>query len=556
MKINICLKSRLLANGEKRVLYGVTFKGRAQQYIPTKLSVNKKHWDNKRKKVSQNHSSWDLINQTLAEMQKKASDLERRYNLGKLTDIGVINKLKGRNDNSSLDDFVETFIKSEMKEVTYKSYVNNLNSFKKALDIKGKMKFSDIDNSTMSRFHRVGNKRIEQGKWTKKTATSYAQIIRTICEFAFDEDAIPEKISFKNKHKKFNQSYKRGGENYAPNGKDIYRLIDNVDNIKHWQSIAFWLLCFSMRGLYQSDIVKLSDELLLDKNLKSLENKFIDDNAYLDYGRSKNNMPMFIRLYPVILSLIRRLKYSVIYTQYGRKIDGREITTGIENRINIFDYNVSENTNSHRELWRTFGDNFKKLGNKKITLKTARKSFFQQAEQLFDYSTAQKLTGQKLKGVGSEFYSNYKSKEQIDKIDEQHFQVLYKIKFHHLYHILIRKLEWLIERDTRAKTKTAPKWLLMNGGIHKVGNKYKMLTGQNNKLVHIDIDSKFIKYFKAPKEVDVDIEDDTYKRTIKHLAKLNVSEVLIKALQKDMKDLEKSRSVRSIRDYDSLVATK
>ena len=55
---------------------------------------------------------------------------------------------------------------------------------------------------------------------------------------------------------------------------------------------------------------------------------------------------------------------------------------------------------------------------------------------------------------------------------------------------------------------------------------------------------------------EVDLEDDRYKRTIKHLAKLNVDEVLIKSLQKDMKDLEKSRSVRNIRDYDSLVATK
>ena len=554
MKINICLKSRTLSGGEKRVLYGVTCAGEPQKYIPTTLSVNKEYWDNKRKEVSDNHSNWDIINKALAEMQKKAKDTVRRYDLGTLTYMGVINKLKGRNDSSSIDDFVETFVKSEMKDVTYKSYKNGLSAFKSALGIKRKLKFSDIDNSLMQKFHRLGNKNIEQEKWSKKTATEYAQRIRTLCEFAFDEDAIPEKISFKNKHKKFNQSFKRGGENYAPRGKEIYGLIKNIDNIKQWQSVALWLLCFSMRGLYQSDIIRLNDDLLLDKNLNSLENKFIEDNAYLDYGRSKNNMPMFIRLYPVILSLIRRLKYSVIYTQYGRKIDGREITTGIENRINIFNYNASENTDSHKELWRTFGDNFKKLGNKKITLKTARKSFFQHAEQLFDYSTAQKLTGQKLKGVGSEFYSNYKSKEQIYKIDEQHFQILYKFGFTHLYNILINKLEELIERDTRAKTKTAPKWLLMNGGIHKVGNKYKMLTGKNNKAVHIDIDSKFIKYFKAPKKVDVEL--DKKQKFIDNLAKLNVSEILLKSLQKDMKDLEKSRSVRSIRDYDSLVATK
>ena len=35
----------------------------------------------------------------------------------------------------------------------------------------------------------------------------------------------------------------------------------------------------------------------------------------------------------------------------------------------------------------------------------------------------------------------------------------------------------------------------MNGGVHKVGNKYKILTGDDNRLEDTDMNMKFIKYF-------------------------------------------------------------
>jgi len=264
---------------------------------------------------------------------------------------------------------------------------------------------------------------------------------------------------------------------------------------------------------------------------------------------------MFVRLFPVTLSLIRRLKFSLIYTDVDETIGGKPIVTSIDNRINLVKYDRVEYAMKHKQFWRKFTDNFAKMGNKEINLLTPRKAFIQVANDIREigYQNAQKLAGQRLPGVANKFYLKYKKFDTITEIDEMHWKVLEKFKVDLLFNSLVNKLDDLTEGKV-------PKWVLMNGGVHKVGRKYKILTGSENNLENADMDRKYIKYFIPTKEWELERELDEYDRRLKNyeklhnnLQKIDIAEHILKSLERDMDDLKKSRKVRSISDATKLL---
>lgn len=548
MKINLTLKGKSLADNKRhKVIYQVSCPKEPQKQIETDLAVTKSLWLNKKKNVSKTHPNWDIINEQLNKYKADAERLMLQYDLGKLTLRGVYDKLKGDNDGSTVDSFIETWAKKNKDSKTYSNYRDSLSRFKSIVGVKGELKFSEINRSLINKFHRLGNKKIGN-EWSTATAQTYLGTIKTICTAAYDEEIIENPIPFKKEYKW--RQFKRK-DNYAPTNEEIYKLISNIKNIRHWQSVAIWLLGFTCRGLYPQDICDFDDEKLLNKKLESMEDFFLGGEVYIDHYRGKNVSPMFVRLFPITLSIIRRLKFSLIYTDLNETIGGKPIVTSIDNRINLVKYDRVEYAKKHKQFWRKFTDNFAKMGNKKINLLTPRKAFIQVANDITEigYVNSQKLTGHKLQGVASKFYLNYKKFDTITEIDEMHWKVLEKFKVNFLFDKLINKLDDLTEGKV-------PKWVLMNGGVHKVGRKYKILTGVNNELFDADMESKFIKYFIPTKEWEMERELDDYDKKKKNYEKLinyKIPQYLLKELEKDMNDLKESRKVRSISDATKLL---
>jgi hypothetical protein len=552
MKINLTLKGKSLADGKRhKVIYQVSCPKEPQKQIETDLAVTKSLWLNKKKNVSKTHPNWDIINEQLNKYKADAERLMLQYDLGKLTLRGVYDKLKGDNDGSTVDSFIETWAKKNKDPKTYSNYKDSLSRFKSIVGIKGELKFSEVNRSLINKFHRLGNKKIGND-WSTATAQTYLGTIKTICTAAFDEEIIENPIPFKKQYKW--RQFKRK-DNYAPTNVEIHKLITNIKNIRHWQSVAIWLLGFTCRGLYPQDICDFSDEKLLNKKLESMEDFFLGGEVYIDHYRGKNVSPMFVRLFPVTLSLIRRLKFSLIYTDVDETIGGKPIVTSIDNRINLVKYDRVEYAMKHKQFWRKFTDNFAKMGNKEINLLTPRKAFIQVANDIREigYQNAQKLAGQRLPGVANKFYLKYKKFDTITEIDEMHWKVLEKFKVDLLFNSLVNKLDDLTEGKV-------PKWVLMNGGVHKVGRKYKILTGSENNLENADMDRKYIKYFIPTKEWELERELDEYDRRLKNyeklhnnLQKIDIAEHILKSLERDMDDLKKSRKVRSISDATKLL---
>jgi hypothetical protein len=548
MKINLTLKGKPLADNKRhKVIYQVSCPKEPQKQIETDLAVTKSLWLNKKKNVSKTHPNWDIINEQLNKYKAESERLMLQYDLGKLTLRGVYDKLKGDNDGSTVDSFIETWAKKNKDSKTYSNYRDSLSRFKSIVGVKGELKFSEINRSLINKFHRLGNKKIGN-EWSTATAQTYLGTIKTICTAAYDEEIIENPIPFKKEYKW--RQFKRK-DNYAPTFEEIHKLISNIKNIRHWQSVAIWLLGFTCRGLYPQDICDFDDEKLLNKKLESMEDFFLGGEIYVDHYRGKNVSPMFVRLFPITLSIIRRLKFSLIYTDLNETIGGKPIVTSIDNRINLVKYDRVQYAKKHKQFWRKFTDNFAKMGNKKINLLTPRKAFIQVANDITEigYVNSQKLTGHKLQGVASKFYLNYKKFDTITEIDEMHWKVLERFKVDVLFNSLVNKLDDLTEGKV-------PKWVLMNGGVHKVGRKYKILTGVNNELVDADMESKFIKYFIPTKEWEMERELDDYDKKKKNYEKLKnykIPQYLLEELEKDMNDLKESRKVRSIEDAQKLL---
>ena len=159
-----------------------------------------------------------------------------------------------------------------------------------------------------------------------------------------------------------------------------------------------------------------------------------------------------------------------MFTHADKKIDGKYIVTDINNRLNILNYNIEDNYNQHKNLWRNrqkLLPLFSKLG----TFKTPRKTFYQIADDEKDELTAKKLVGQTTDKLSKDFYSKYNTEKQVKKIDKVHKKVLREFKFDQLVTLLIKKFYELVEDDK------APKWLLKQSAVIQEDKEWRVLVG-------------------------------------------------------------------------------
>ena len=493
MKISINLKGAKLSNGYQKVIYAVSNGSGRRYQIITDIQVNKKFWNAKKKRVTDRHPNDVDTNIALRKMEENADKVMGLYGLGKINEWSAIETLKGKKQAGSLEEYVEGWIKSEKSNATYVNYKQKLEAFKSFMNIKGDIRFSDVDNALFARFKRLADESIRKGERRPRTYSEYAKNIVYICNQAFENNVIPEPITIRKKHYKFGGTY---SENLANTKEDIYQAIGNIKTLAEWQAVAMWLLMFCFRGLYPADISRLSDRLLKDKRLRSLENKRFKE-GWIDYGRSKTNEPMFIRLHKKEAEVLSRLKTTLVYTHIDRRINKKKILKGVEDRINLLDYDHRENYLEAKAMWRLWSKKFNNLSDNSITFKKARKSFLQTAEVLYGRENAKKLVGHKLDRVASDFYSNYRTPDMIDKIDEMHIGTLKKFGIPILLASLQAKFFFIQD------IKNLPDWILLNG-VGSTGTMVQIsedLKPIKLKYVGCDTPAKYLKYFMEEKEL-------------------------------------------------------
>ena len=484
MTIKFYLYSRVLSNGKKMLKVRVAHKQNnvlKDTNLSTGLSIVPKFWDKDNERVVDMHPSQATINERIAEIKQRREDLLNKFDAKKLTYHQVVNQIFQKETDNSIDDFIDTKIKANKSDASYQTYQDHLRGFKKLIGHKGKLSFSDLNNEVFIDAHSVARKRQAEGIIASKSFRGYITSILTIVSeanfYGLTDLTLSIPMQYKSLDRLKDKSY-HITKNRGNTTMQVMKAIQDCNSIQQWQSIALWLLAFSMRGFYYGDIASLKQKDIKDaedKEIGHLLNTFLKDDIHVYHRRSKSAYPMYIKIfkYPV-LSLIQRIKMSVVYTHSDRLLNGKSILGDINDQLSIFDYDYKNNIKWHNQMTKHFQ---KKLRKYELEFKKARKTFNQEAQKLsMSQNERFLLIGHKEGGkVISQSYDDNTLPQLLKRVDELHLEVLKAFKVEQIYDMLLVKLKSIIMK------KKLPKWILSRGAVVREGRRLKVLTGIRNK---------------------------------------------------------------------------
>mgnify|MGYP001166885329 CR=1 FL=1 len=532
ISISFYFQSYVNSKGENALNLRVTQGRLNRMYIPTPIKLKKKLWDAKNELISSKHPNAKILNkavvmyknvraEAIAKFQARTDDKPFGF-------LSVCNYMQGKQDITSLDTYVNTYIKTSTDEATYINTSERLRYFKQQINHKGDLYFEDVNNVLFSKYRKVVDKKIKDKEGSTTTYKAYLSTVLSICKEAFDNEHVDKEIRISDKNKKFKKfDY---GENPSNSFKEVAEAINNITTLQRFEAAGNWLLMFGLRGFYPADIVKMNEGQLY-KNafngkrtpfIKVNENRrkdWVENNLWLDYRRSKSATPMFVKLTPTLLKLIEKLKYSYMHTHTDYQIDNKYIVADVNKRLSILDYSVNDNPKEHKSLWRN-RQKLLPLFSELTKFKDARKTFYQLADDITDELTAKKLVGQTTDSLSKNFYSKYNTEAQVKKLDNAHRKVLLEFNFDKLVFMLLQKFNELVETNVKV-----PKWLLKQSAVLKKGNEWRVLIGiEDRKPIFEEIPTKYKRFLDDRSAdddywIDIDEKDSVNEKVLERLAK-------------------------------------
>ena len=532
ISISFYFQSYVNSKGENALNLRVTQGRLNRMYIPTPIKLKKKLWDAKNELISSKHPNAKILNkavvmyknvraEAIAKFQARTDDKPFGF-------LSVCNYMQGKQDITSLDTYVNTYIKTSTDEATYINTSERLRYFKQQINHKGDLYFEDVNNVLFSKYRKVVDKKIKDKEGSTTTYKAYLSTVLSNCKEAFDNEHVDKEIRISDKNKKFKKfDY---GENPSNSFKEVAEAINNITTLQRFEAAGNWLLMFGLRGFYPADIVKMNEGQLY-KNafngkrtpfIKVNENRrkdWVENNLWLDYRRSKSATPMFVKLTPTLLKLIEKLKYSYMHTHTDYQIDNKYIVADVNKRLSILDYSVNDNPKEHKSLWRN-RQKLLPLFSELTKFKDARKTFYQLADDITDELTAKKLVGQTTDSLSKNFYSKYNTEAQVKKLDNAHRKVLLEFNFDKLVFMLLQKFNELVETNVKV-----PKWLLKQSAVLKKGNEWRVLIGiEDRKPIFEEIPTKYKRFLDDRSAdddywIDIDEKDSVNEKVLERLAK-------------------------------------
>ena len=345
-----------------------------------------------------------------------------------------------------------------------------------------------IIEGNREKLEELKDKLIEDEKLTSRTYQNYISVCQKVLNHSYDNKIIYDKYIIPKKYRTADIYRKKDKSEIEP--FKVWQAIEKVNTLEQWQSVAIWLLSFSMRGFYYSDLVALTESNITDKKGKDKTPRSLTGDMYINRMREKSNVHIFVNVPRQVQRLMLMIKYSLVFTKIDKKINGKSILANINDRIGLYDYDKDVYSKEHDSLWKLVNRKSRRFG---LIQKDARHTFNQFGQRVeVSKETREIMLGQVGNRTIEQHYDNYKLKEVVDRVDKAHLEVLEAFKTFELIKALTDKLDVLIKANKRL-----PKWLLLQSGVHKVGREYKVLVGyENHKPVWAEIEPKFKSFFK------------------------------------------------------------
>ena len=541
MKISFFLKSRTLVDGRKSLGIQFTFSRDDQTQKLIGIAVNPKYWDKDNSRVTKDHLSNEDINRTLADFKHRIEIAITKYENKRLNSDGVVAYVLKKSDDTSVENYINTHIKQDCNSMsTFDSYVQWWSAFKTMVGKPNQIfKIEDLMVERLySNAKKTGNKLIADNKLTSRTYQNYISVCQKVLNHSYDNKIIYDEYSIPKKYRTADIYRKKDKSEIEP--FKVWQAIEKVNTLEQWQSVAIWLLSFSMRGFYYSDLVALTDSKITDKKGKDKTPRSLTGDMYIDHWREKSKVHIFVNVPRQVQRLMLMIKYSLVFTKIDKRINGKSILADINDRIGLYKYDKDIHSKEHDSLWKLVNRKSRQFG---LVQKDARHTFNQFGQRVeVSKETREIMLGHLGNRTIEKHYDNYKLKEVVDRVDKAHLQVLEAFKTFELIKALTDKLNALVKASKRL-----PKWLLLQSGVHKVGREYRVLCGfENHKPIWAEIEPKYKSYFKQDRSTDKGYwsDEETWFDN-KNRIKRNVNDLLkdnkwIKEVKKQQKELDKA----------------
>lgn len=222
---------------------------------------------------------------------------------------------------------------------------------------------------------------------------------------------------------------------------ELFReAISKVNSLREFQALSFWLLQFTMRGMYTSDLATM--------HLHSLENQSdYDSNRYVNHRRHKTGESM------TILYSCKPTEDIILALQNSIHITHKRSPLKLPNRLNplqlfVYDY---EDHRVHKNTWDVYAKTCSKL---LMSFKTARKTFESYALMLNTSAEIRyRLLGHTDTSIKSH-YQNWEWDNLSKQIDTAHLEVLKAFDTETLFNELIDRVTEVTDKVTRDSLST------------------------------------------------------------------------------------------------------
>ena len=512
MTYNFYLAKRISAKGLRNIWISVSNGRQYRKWVITDLYVNPQHFSTKKTlfRATKSHPAYININQAIKRYRDRCEEAYAIWQSGDYSMNQVVEHIKGNLKSSTIDDFIESYIIPNKRNVTAIDYKQKYNIIKGHMNIKGKMKWKDINRDF---YDRLQNK-LEKKELSNESIKSYMIALGGILRDAKDRNIISHYTDIP-------KLLKRGGRRTrilkqnlkTTTSKEFEKHLDTIQNIAQWESFALWLLSFCLRGFYPADIVKM-DEAEFDEPTMV---KMLKNELYIYHLRSKTehtkNRHMYVHLDTnITMPLLFTLKRVIAYRWMKKHSKYIASPTDL---IKIFDYNPSDDTTWHNNRWALHSRRLRKFG---MDMMSARKSFetFAEEIELTDDDTPVEfneymrliLLGRSSDPILEKSYSNKHSKRMREAVTEAHKYVLEKFGCKYLVGMLIKKLQGLnvpewVKKQPMLMTKDICENMVKKGSkleksgkiLHKGWFIGRNIKGNNFQLESLS--KEFIPYWKS-----------------------------------------------------------
>lgn len=423
--------------------------------------IDQTFWDKNLKKVTDKHPNSIFINKKISKYEKKMLEVKNMYQANKIDFNEAVSHLQTEKSSESILEFIRTKFSIYKKGTHLKNCIDTVITVTEHLGLK-ELYFEDI---TEINFIRLRNILLDKGR-SPHTYNTYLRNIKTICNLAVKKKFIDHDFGF--------DSSWKARVSPMPNvrtsdPKEIRYAIDNITikaesirsfqtTLREFETVALWLLMFSLRGFYPADIHKLtSNNLDYDflKRIKAFQKGYHDEviignpNIYL-HQRHKTRYPMniFISLPPIrqLISFLRTLvsithpsisylngvETSIPIAQWAKTAKEDDIDF-----LKIFSITKDKNQKAFSTTWRLYRKKAKDIG--LPPFEVARKTFMTLSDELENSrAIGRTLLGHKDPSISAN-YTDLKRPKILGLVTKAHISILQEFHVIDLHNHLMKK---------------------------------------------------------------------------------------------------------------------